>query len=892
MSVRLDTIPRLTKNFAGGSDDTRRSCSIRDGTDGARDGRPERALGRRSRLAAMVPHRACRKCTFWPVFGRRPGHRAGMTRILVGRLPEALRAAAPSVNSALTTPIHESACIGPGDERSGPLEAAICALRAMRVMRPRRWAGRRAIRAAWGRVCALRAMRVMRSRRWTGRRWTGRWRGRPATKRRVSSGHAPRGRHRQHEHHDRARARRRAPGHPAGGGTRRGRRSTRSSSSSTDSSASTRPGSARSRRSASRRSCRRSGEAVEEVAARRRLRILVASAGTVPIPIRTDRPAEVGADRLVNALAAHRLYGAPAVVVDFGTATTFDVVSADGAYVGGAIAPGLELGLDALAARTAKLPRVALRAPDRAIGRDTVSAIQSGAVLGHQALTAGLLARIRAELAATTGIAPRDVKAILTGGLSQAPWVARPRGHRRRRSRPDPPRPGHPPCRGRRRRAHRARSRMSAARQHTPPAAASRAASSPWASPARSRRTRPRSSSAPSRPRAPTVVALLTPAATRFVAPLTLAALTRHTVEHDVLSLLPDGRIGHIVAADSADAILVAPATANWIAAMAAGLAGDVVTATCLATVRPGRRRPAMDGDMYAHPATRANVARLRDAFGYAIVEPEFGPLASGQTGIGRLAGDRRHRRGGRRRRRRTQGPLPGSGVAPAGRGPAARGGPGRPAHRHHRRRDRRAHRSGPLHHEPVVGQDGRRGRRGGPRSRGAGDPHRRHGERRPARSGDRHQRRVDRPDAGRAPRGDRDGRPGRPGVVRRARHGGGRGRLPADPPGRDEARPRGAPDPRARADARPPRRGRPDRPTGRTRPATSRARPTSRGRSSSGFAAETGSLERAAEKLRRKGVDLLVANDVAEPGSGFGTETNRVTIFKRGRAARTPGRC
>jgi type III pantothenate kinase len=165
------------------------------------------------------------------------------------------------------------------------------------------------------------------------------------------------------------------------------------------------------------------GEAIEEVAARRRVRILVASAGTVPIPIRTDRPAEIGADRLVNALAALRLYGAPAVVVDFGTATTFDVVSADGAYVGGAIAPGLELGLDALAQRTAKLPRVALRAPDRAIGRDTVSAIQSGAVLGYQALTAGLLARIRSELAASTGIAPRDVKAILTGGLSQAPWI-------------------------------------------------------------------------------------------------------------------------------------------------------------------------------------------------------------------------------------------------------------------------------------------------------------------------------------------------------------------------------------------------------------------------------------------------------------------------------------
>ncbi|HTC85290.1 MAG TPA: type III pantothenate kinase [Candidatus Acidoferrum sp.] len=163
--------------------------------------------------------------------------------------------------------------------------------------------------------------------------------------------------------------------------------------------------------------------AIETIAARRGARLLVATAGTVPIAIRVDRPAEVGADRLVNALAAHRLYGAPAVVVDFGTATTFDAVAHDGAYVGGAIAPGLELGLEALAARTAKLPRVQLRLPDRAIGRDTVSAIQSGAVIGYQSLAAGLLARIREELATAAGIAPRDVRAILTGGLSQAAWV-------------------------------------------------------------------------------------------------------------------------------------------------------------------------------------------------------------------------------------------------------------------------------------------------------------------------------------------------------------------------------------------------------------------------------------------------------------------------------------
>jgi type III pantothenate kinase len=136
-----------------------------------------------------------------------------------------------------------------------------------------------------------------------------------------------------------------------------------------------------------------------------------------------ERPQEVGADRLVNALAAARLYGTPAVVVDFGTATTLDCVAADGAYVGGAIAPGLELGLEALAARTAKLPRIELRTPDRAIGRDTVSAMQAGTIFGYQALASGLLARVRAELAGAAGVDPRDVRAILTGGLSAAPWA-------------------------------------------------------------------------------------------------------------------------------------------------------------------------------------------------------------------------------------------------------------------------------------------------------------------------------------------------------------------------------------------------------------------------------------------------------------------------------------
>jgi len=164
--------------------------------------------------------------------------------------------------------------------------------------------------------------------------------------------------------------------------------------------------------------------ALAAVAHRHDIGVLEATVGTLPIAVRVDRPAEVGPDRLVNALAAARLHGAPAIVVDFGTATTFDVIAPDGAYIGGAIAPGLELGLEALAARTARLPRVELRAPDRAIGRDTASAMQSGTIFGYQALVAGLLARLRAELADTTGVEPGAIRTILTGGLSSAPWAA------------------------------------------------------------------------------------------------------------------------------------------------------------------------------------------------------------------------------------------------------------------------------------------------------------------------------------------------------------------------------------------------------------------------------------------------------------------------------------
>jgi type III pantothenate kinase len=162
-------------------------------------------------------------------------------------------------------------------------------------------------------------------------------------------------------------------------------------------------------------------QAIHEMASRRGMNVLVADDTTVPLPIRVEDTAGVGDDRLVNALAAARLHGTPAIVIDMGTATTFDVVAADGAFVGGAIAPGVGLGLDSLAGRTAQLPRVVLALPPRAIGRNTVEAIQSGAVLGYVGLVSHLVRAIAAELTLDGGAAP---KVILTGGLAAHPWAA------------------------------------------------------------------------------------------------------------------------------------------------------------------------------------------------------------------------------------------------------------------------------------------------------------------------------------------------------------------------------------------------------------------------------------------------------------------------------------
>jgi phosphopantothenoylcysteine decarboxylase / phosphopantothenate---cysteine ligase len=374
------------------------------------------------------------------------------------------------------------------------------------------------------------------------------------------------------------------------------------------------------------------------------------------------------------------------------------------------------------------------------------------------------------------------------------------------------------------------------------------------------------------------VQVMLTPSATRFVAPLTLAALSGHPVDADVLGLLPDERIGHIVVADSADAIAVAPATAQWIGAMAAGLAGDPITAACLATAAPVVVAPAMDGDMWTHPATRSNVARLRDDFGYAIVEPELGPLASGQVGVGRLAelprivdaivaavADR-----------------PIRAPDPAARPPRLDSPP----------------RDADLAGRHVVVTAGG--------TEEPIDPIRFIGNRSTGKMGVAvAQAALDRgaevtliaanvsvplPDAAR--------------VVRVRSTGELRAALLdrlAGPDGRAafDVLVMAA----AVADFRTPTPA--DTKLTRDAPLTLDLEPTpdilaevvriARGLDSLGaptraplepppvlvgFAAETGSLERAADKLRRKGVDLLVANDVAEPGSGFGSDTNRVTLY------------
>lgn len=378
------------------------------------------------------------------------------------------------------------------------------------------------------------------------------------------------------------------------------------------------------------------------------------------------------------------------------------------------------------------------------------------------------------------------------------------------------------------------------------------------------------------------VVVLLSSSAARFVGPLTFATLSRHPVETELMELLPDGRIGHIVVADSADAIVVAPATAHWLGAMANGLAGDVVTAACLASSAPVVVAPAMDGDMWTHPATQANVARLRDAFGYTIVAPESGPLASGQSSVGRLA---------------ELGAIVDAVVAATSGAPIRQpDAAGRPPIAAARPRE-----ADLVGRRVVVTAGG---------TREPIDPVRYIGNRSTGRMGVAiAEAALDRGAVVTLIAADvsvalpRD----RAAVVRVETTGELRGALldalfgePGAPnAGRFDALVMAA----AVADFTPARPA--DRKLRRGEALTLELEPTpdllaevariARGLDDAGqlvrapvlprpvlvgFAAETGSMDRATDKLRAKRVDLLVANDVTEAGSGFGTDTNRVVIL------------
>ncbi len=130
------------------------------------------------------------------------------------------------------------------------------------------------------------------------------------------------------------------------------------------------------------------------------------------ITIRYDNPKEVGADRIVNAAAAYRLYGGPVIIVDFGTATTFCAVTKGGEYLGGAICPGIKISAEALFQRASKLPRVELIKPPAIIGTDTVSAMQAGIIFGYAGLVDGIVRRMKKELSS-------QARVIATGGLAE-----------------------------------------------------------------------------------------------------------------------------------------------------------------------------------------------------------------------------------------------------------------------------------------------------------------------------------------------------------------------------------------------------------------------------------------------------------------------------------------
>ena len=144
-------------------------------------------------------------------------------------------------------------------------------------------------------------------------------------------------------------------------------------------------------------------------------RVIVEPGVRTGVPLYYDNPRELGADRIVNTLAAYTLYGGPAIVVDFGTSTNFDVISARGEFLGGALAPGVEISIDALAARAAQLVKVQLVRPRSVIGKSTVEALQSGLLYGFAGQVDGLVQRIAAELVPG---AESHVVVVATGGLA------------------------------------------------------------------------------------------------------------------------------------------------------------------------------------------------------------------------------------------------------------------------------------------------------------------------------------------------------------------------------------------------------------------------------------------------------------------------------------------
>ena len=140
--------------------------------------------------------------------------------------------------------------------------------------------------------------------------------------------------------------------------------------------------------------------------------LIVSTGVKTGVSVLYDTPRDVGADRIADAVAALRLYGGPVIVVDFGTATVFDAISRDGKYVGGALAPGINVAAEALFLSTSQLRRVELTAPKSAIGQNTAASLQSGLLLGHVGLVEGMVARFRKELG-------QEARVVATGGLAQ-----------------------------------------------------------------------------------------------------------------------------------------------------------------------------------------------------------------------------------------------------------------------------------------------------------------------------------------------------------------------------------------------------------------------------------------------------------------------------------------